>query len=315
MYGMEENANLTPDELLHGKWFIQYKKTTGGIDAAQLDLSNMKAIKAPSGEFYADPFAIQINDEYQVFFEKFDYKKGSIATFTIAENDAISEVTDVNIGVNVHLSFPNLFIHGSNFQGYMIPESCHLNQVNLYECVSFPSKWTLCKTLIPNVHSGDNQLLFKDGLWWIFNMIYHNNQNHFCAWYSDDLLGDFIPHPKLNVHNANIKNNDITRGAGNIFTDKYGRLIRPAQYSHRGINGEGVILYEITKLNTESYEETAINLILPDIVDGIRATHTFSVCDDLILMDGRASRSTDHPFADINIETEIQKINEINFEN
>lgn len=301
---MVEKDSLTEDETLHGKWYLMYKKLTDGVDVTSLDLSDMDYIHAPKQAFYADPFGVKAGESYQVFFERFDYKRGYISCFDIDDKT----ISDVSLGVDVHLSFPNVFMVDGKY--YMIPESCHLDKVNIYECVQFPNTWNLRKTIIHNVHSGDNQLLYKDGKWWIFNITYHEQNNFFCVWYSDDLLGTWKPHAKLNVHNKRM-NHDITRGAGRIFVDVCGRLIRPAQYSRRGINGEGVILYEINVIDENEYDETAVEIIVPSIV-GARAVHTFSVCDGLMLMDGRGERSTDFPYVDIDVQAEIQIINEIN---
>lgn len=304
-------VDQSADEWLHGKWFLMYKEMDGGIDASNLDLiSDLKYVNAPPMQFYADPFAVKQGDLYHVFLESYDYKKGTLSSFVINESMEHGQLTPVDIGVNVHLSFPHVFDINGDF--YMIPESCHLNQINLYRCVNFPNKWIHTKTLIPNVHSGDNQLLFRDNKWWMFSMVYHNGTNHFCIYYADDLLGEWRQHKIANINNTR-PNNDITRGAGKIFTDKCGRLIRPAQYSNKSINGEGVILYEIKELTADTYVEEPVNIILPSLIyDDIRAIHTFSVCDNLILMDGRKVRSTDPLFTSGSVESEIALINSIN---
>ncbi len=297
--------NISDEEWLHGKWFLLHKRIDG-IDAANLDLSGMKVIEAPAGQFYADPFVMKQGEAHEVYFELFDYKKGQFAKLTI-DGDTVTDPVPVDIGVASHLSFPYVF--ETDGELYMVPESCHLNQINLYHHAG--GVWSLDKTLIPYVHSGDNQLLFHDGMWWMFCMVYDNarNRNVLAIYYSATIHGEWGEHELVNPE-ADMRNDHVSRGAGRIFTDTEGRLIRPAQYSNRGVNGEGVILYEIKNLTTTGYSEEVVTVIRPDDV-GARASHTFSVSDGILLMDARQERETDPPFVSIS-DDDISAIDKLN---
>lgn len=291
---------VTEDEKLHGKWFIMYRKADPLNFLDRVDESEYKFVHAPTGHFYADPMIIKHGDLNYVFIETYDYKKGELAYFTIDTDLNHSEIKPIDIGINVHVSYPYVFTD-KNGKFYMIPETCHLNKINLYEAVSFPDKWQFKKTLIDNIHSGDNTILFKDNKWWIFSSV-HDGQTHMCIHWADDLLGDWHEHKLINRKNNPIGvNSHITRDAGNIIeiqVSENHRFFRPAQYSDDGINGEGVILYEIITLTTDNYREIPIDLKVQPL-EWIRAVHTFSYNHDLLVMDARKTRSTDHKFKNI----------------
>jgi SAM-dependent methyltransferase len=143
-------------------------------------------------------------------------------------------------------------------------------------------------------------------------MIYKNNRNHFTIYYSDNLFKNWKEHDIINYKYNNLTNEHLTRGAGNIFriNDK---IIRPAQYSNRGINGEAVILYEIKNLTKSSYQEVPFDIISREYLKNTRANHTFSLCDQLITIDSRLERQTDHPYSKINIEKELVEMQNNNY--
>lgn len=301
---MIDKEKLIEDEKLHGKWFILY-----GHISDPIKFEDLKQIHAPFGQFYADPFSVKEGDLHYIFFELFDYKKGSLAYFTVDKNLNHSEPKPIQIDINPHTSYPHVFKHDGIY--YMIPETCHLDKINLYQCVSFPDKWELKTTLINNIHSGDNTLLYKDNKWWLFCMVYHNGENKFCIFYSDNLFDGWKEHNIINTKNPKLDNNSVTRSAGRIFSFG-GKTYRPAQYSDRGINGEGVVLYEIIELTATTYKEKAVNIISRSDFKDIRAMHTFSVNDGLMLLDARTERLTDHPFHEINKDETLEQINNKN---
>lgn len=300
------DASCTPNELLHGKWSIFYKYIDK-LDATNVNLVGLTAVHAPKGYFYADPFSIKHNGTDYVFIETFDYVKGVLSVFDINKPDIIR---NVNIGEFVHLSYPHVFKHDGAF--YMIPESCHLNRISLYKAETFPLVWKKVKTLVDNLHSGDNTILYHNNKWWMFSCVYKNTCDNFSIYHSDSLFGTWKEHAKFNPNNKH-RNDKISRCAGRIFIDSIGRLIRPAQYSEGGINGEGIILYHIQHIDELSYKETAVNLILANQVNNeLRASHTFSYSDGLLLLDGRPTRQEDHTNTMVDIKAELEKINRLN---
>ena len=301
-------SQLTEDEKLHGKWRIMHKKNNN-FDYKSIDLNNIKSIEAPPGQFYADPIVIHENNLYYVFFELYDYKKGKLAYYTLDNNLNASLPKLLDIDIQCHTSYPYIIKNDHTY--YMIPETCHQNFIGLYECLSFPQKWRLKKTLIPNVHAGDCSVIYHNNLWYLFTVIYKNNRNYFCIYYSNNLLGEWKPHKLVNTDYA-MRNEHLTRCGGQIFK-KDGKIIKPSQYSDRGINGEAVTLYEIINLSPTEYHEVPLTIISKNNINSIRAMHTFSIYEELITLDGRDERLTDAPYIPIDMEKELKRILDNNF--
>lgn len=291
---------LSEQEKEHGKWFI-------------LHYINSKCIKveAKKDYFYADPFVIKKENLFYVFFEHFDYKKGKLAYYTISDNLVISEPEFLEIDISTHTSYPMIFEYQNEY--YMIPEICHLNKINLYKCTNFPKKWKFVKTLVDNVHASDTTILFKEDKIWLFSTVYSNNKNNLCIYHSNDLLNqNFIEHNIVNLNYKNSKNDSLSRSAGRIYIEN-DNIIRPAQYSDRGINGEGIILYKIDNLDLNNYHEIPIDILSKNSIKNVRATHTLSICDNLKTIDGRLERNSDQKYTEINKNKEILRIMENNY--
>lgn len=263
-------------------WFIAHQFLDDGC--LGFDTNDLSVIP-PKDFYYADPIVIKKNELFYVFFECYDKIKkiGKIQYYFINKNRIISPIKDISIPINLHTSFP--FIFESEGHTYMIPETCHLNKINLYECIDFPEKWVFVKTLIDNIHAADNVVFFKDGIWYLFTIVYANKKEYFCIFYSDNILGQWNKHKLVNTNYLTPeKNNNITRMAGRII-EFDNKLIRPTQYSRKGIYGEKVILYLIDKLTTDEYNETPIDLISNSLFNSV---HTFSKCENLITIDAQS---------------------------
>lgn len=299
-------TNFTKNEEIHGKWFIMHSK----VDKLNFnEIEMQKFVYAPQDFFYADPFCIKRNGLNYIFFEHFDYNRGRMAYYTLDDNLNTSDIKFIDIDIKVHCSYPFLF--EDNGELYIIPETCHLNKINLYKCVQFPDKWKLTKTLVDNVHAGDNTLIKHNGKYWMFTLIYKNQRNHFCIYYADDILGPWQEHLLVNQNNQN-NNEDMTRGAGTPFIQD-GKLMRPAQFSREGINGEFVILYEIKTLTEDNYHETPETIINHNVVKSARCMHTFNLCGDILTMDGRLSRNNEPKEREFTMSEELEKIENTNY--
>jgi 2-polyprenyl-3-methyl-5-hydroxy-6-metoxy-1,4-benzoquinol methylase len=193
----------------------------------------------------------------------------------------------------------------------MIPETAHLGKINLYECTSFPGTWKLKKTLFNNVHAADNAIIKYNGLYWLFSLFYVNGEHYFRIFYAESLIGEWEEHKLVNQTYGLTSNTKLTRGAGSIISIN-NKLIRPAQYSEKGINGEAVILYEIEKLTPDEYIEKPIKLISKYNLPSIRAIHTLSLCGDMLTIDARLERNHDSEF-NIEENKDMQEIIEKNY--
>lgn len=283
--------SLTPAEKEHGKWYLLFKRINS-IDPFNFDTSDCIRMDAPPNHFYADPFSVEKDGIHYIFFEQLEFKsptqhKGWLSWFQVDADNNVSGPHNLDIPAAPHMSFPYIFQHGNDW--FMVPETCHLNCVNLYQCTEWPGRWEFVKTLIPNTHNGDSQLIFHNQKWWMFTQALKNNSYYFCIYWADDLMGAWHPHEVININQAQPDNEKLTRGAGRIFA--YGdKLIRPAQMSHKGINGEAVILYEIKCLTERTYHEVPLTIISTTDLETGRATHTFSMAETAVVMDARNER-------------------------
>lgn len=286
------------DEWIHGKWSILFRKNT---DRA------WKEFRAPEGYFYADPFVIRKENLWYVFFEWYNYRTGRLAYFTVDDYLNRSEIKFLDIPIDVHVSYPYLIGYGDEL--YMIPETCHLNKINLYQCVRFPDKWAFVSTLVSDVHAGDSTVFFgRDKYWYMLTTIYSGNRNHFQIYYSNMLGGNWRPHKIVNENYSSPLNGELTRGAGRVIV-REGKLLRPAQYSDRSINGEAVILYHIKTLSNDSYLEHPIRIIQQP---HFRANHTYSRNSGLVVVDARQIRYQEKKEKFINQISERKRIMEVN---
>lgn len=246
------------------------KKWTKEFYISKFDLKNNEI------DGIADPFLISNNNKLFVFFELIKNRKGEIWVAGIEKK--MVEPKKV-LSKNYHLSFPNVFFHNGEF--YMIPESSEINTVQLFKSTSFPYEWELSKIifeghkLVDTVHLCMNEVCF-----WI---TYDLDCNMTRIYFSDSLMGIWNEHPRSPFKTG--------RNAGSlIFKDN--KIIRPVQVSEKSY-GEGVVLYEIAKIDKYSFEEHIIDKEFLTKKNGFRldGCHHLSVCElvekTLIAVDGK----------------------------
>ncbi len=307
--------NLTPSEKQHGKWYLLIKRIKEPIVistraevirlAASGEISDFIKIDAPPNRFYADPFCVKHQDKHYIFFEELEFTnrvedagRGWNSYIVLNADDSYEGPFKIDMPQAPHMSFPYIFSQGD--QLYMVPETCHLKKINLYRCAVFPHKWELVKTLINDIHAGDSQLLFHNGLWYMFSYVLDEKHTHdykFHIYYAEDLLGPWHSHEIVNEQQIMHDNVKLTRGAGQIYIDAEGRIIRPAQMSNKGINGEAVILYHVKCLTKNTFHEVPLTIINKNNLGVGRSIHTFSLYTDIVVMDARDERpGIDQPF-------------------
>ncbi|MES2411376.1 MAG: MgtC/SapB family protein, partial [Bacteroidota bacterium] len=79
-------------------------------------------------------------------------------------------------------------------------------------------------------------------------------------------------------------------GAGAIFKDNNGNLIRPAQCCTPRY-GNSIQLFKIDTLSKTDYTETFLSEMLPNWEKSIKGTHTFNYSDGLFCGDIQVKRS------------------------
>ncbi|MGC8658897.1 MAG: glucosamine inositolphosphorylceramide transferase family protein, partial [Desulfomonilaceae bacterium] len=261
------------------QWILAYN--FGDTPVIERDLGELNYMEPPQGKFWADPFPIQVEGDYYIFFEEFLYEamKAHISVTKIDPSGSWSEPVKV-LERDYHLSYPFLF----EWEGalYMIPETKGNKAIELYRCTEFPLKWKFEKILIKDVLAVDSTLLEKDGVWWLFCNIggkdfASNDELH--IFYSDTPLGPWTPH-KRNPVKSDVRS---CRPAGRLFY-RNGALLRPAQDCSERMGG-AMCLNRVTLFDKEDYREETVLRIEPNWIKGLHGVHTLNTVGKLTMMD------------------------------
>lgn len=245
----------------HGVPFLGTEETEWAIGiytgSSPFDLHADPAVKNPvldashvtdvSAAFVADPFLIQYENTWFMFFEVYNRatEKGDIAVAS-SENGLNWVYQKVVLSEEFHLSYPYVFAWKGEY--YMIPETFQANSIRLYKATNFPYSWSLVSPIIEGSDFVDSSIFFSDEKCWIFTSTTASDALY--LYYADDLLGPWQAHPD----NPLIRRNpQIARPAGRVALFD-GRMIRFAQDDYP-VYGRAVHAFEITELTTSSYKE------------------------------------------------------------
>lgn len=262
------------------QWSLLISNTSNGVPVSW---SNFKLLAPPKDCFWADPFLWKKNGEHYVFFEElpFETMKGHISCLKIDQEMNIVS-NQVVLERPYHLSYPFLFEYRD--QLYMLPETKQNNEIELYQCQSFPDEWQKVSTLIPNIQAVDSTLLEWNNKWWLFTNVAKAGGNAYDSLYlffaDSPLSTTWTPHP-LNPVVQDVKR---ARPAGNIVKLD-NSLIRPSQDCSVRY-GFAINFNRIDILSETEYKETLLNSFLPPKNDkSILATHTWNQLGNLQVID------------------------------
>src|SRR5215467_10127430 len=202
--------------------------------------------------FVADPFMIQVNSLWYMFFEVFNVSsdKGEIG-LAVSRDGIHWDYQSIVLSEPFHISYPYVFYAGQDY--YMIPETYEAMEMRLYRAESFPLKWSYAGTLLEGMWV-DSSPFFFQGQWWVFsNPVAPANQilELFCA---NAVSGPWRRHP---LSPLIIGNNRTARGGGRIIMLE-GKPVRFAQDCFP-FYGTRVRAFEVTVLTHSKYEERELN--------------------------------------------------------
>jgi len=256
-----------------------------------------KDVRDCKAQFVADPFLVQKNGHYYLFFEVYS-NKGAIGL--AKSSDGITwNYGKIILEEPFHLSYPFVFQHVGQY--YMIPESFQTNSIRLYKAINFPTSWVFIKTLISGKDFVDTTITFSENKWWLFTSTTNNADLY--LYYTDTLEGPWFEHPKNPIVQGDIKR---ARCGGNILKLN-GKLIRLAQDDFSYHNdplcdyGNAVRALEIIKLSTTDYLEKERKESPLIFATGKRwnkdGMHHFSTCgtpdiEQLVCVDGKIMVNT-----------------------
>jgi hypothetical protein len=207
-----------------------------------------------TAELVADPFMIQVDGSWFMFFEVQDAhtRKGAIGLAT-SWNGLTWHYERIVLAEPWHLSYPYVFRDGTDV--FMVPESCAARTVPLYKATCFPYRWERVRTLIDGVEFADVSPFCHRGEWWLFAGSGEprrraDNLHLFCA---EHLSGPWQEHPVSPVIRADRQR---ARPGGRVLIHE-DHVYRFAQDCDRSY-GLQVHAFEITTLTRHAYAEREI---------------------------------------------------------
>jgi hypothetical protein len=239
-------------------WSIVVFSSDGLVSSAPQDINLEKPTLQASdvtdvpAEFVADPFIIQHDSEFFLFFEVLNKASGRGEIGLATSSDGHKwDYQRLVLREKYHLSYPQVFKHSGDF--FMLPETSGANRVILYRARRFPYEWEVACELFSGRFL-DPSIVYHNDKWWIFTGTIEGNLQLF---YSEKLEGPWIEHHQSPVISNNMR---ITRPGGRVVVSD-GSIYRytQADYPHYG---DSVRLFKINKLSEIEYEEEEISLIL-----------------------------------------------------
>ena len=267
-------------------WFLGFRFGGGtGARAIAPDLAGFTRIVPPRDRIWADPFPIERNGRYFVFFEEAPVAtgKGHIAMLEITREGRWSEPVRV-LERDYHLSYPFLLEHQGEL--YMVPETGANRTVEVWRCVDFPGRWRLERTLLDGVRLVDATFHRQGERWWMFAAGAPegwsvNDELH--IFHADHFLGEWRPHER-NPVKSDVR---ASRPAGRLYW-RNGALYRPAQICVPDY-GSGLALHRVLRLTPHEYAERQVERVLPGAQ--LLGLHTVNCAGELMVVDAWARRS------------------------
>jgi hypothetical protein len=281
-------SNVAANRLRSLRWRDQWQMAYYFADEAQSDcrLDGLRYLVPPKDRFWADPFAVEHQGRYFVFFEELSYRtyKGRIMAVEVFE-DAEPGEAQVVLEQPYHLSYPFVFAWDGSL--YMLPETAGNGTVEVYRCETFPHRWRLHRVLLENVSAFDATLWRKDDLWWMFVNIAEPGADS-----SDELhlYRSTTPFGPWTAHRGNPVVSDVrrARSAGPLFT-RNGNLYRPSQDCSLAY-GHSILINRVDALDDGDYRETTVHRIDPGWRKDILRVHTLGGSKRLRVIDYLVNR-------------------------
>lgn len=240
-------------------------------------------IDNPTPNWYADPFVFSTSENHiEVFVEemKTEENRGVITKLCIDKHQFKVVDKKTILSLPTHLSFP-IFIKEMG-KTYVYPENSQSGSVQIYEYNEIHQELINPKVII-NEPLLDTQIVKIKDTFYAFGVKFDSglqaDTKTLYIYKSESLTGNYKKIQKI----SNSKCEE--RGAGLIFKDKNGRLIRPAQCCEGGY-GKSVIFYEL-KHSEGIFSEKEIYRLEPNPNGKYgNVLHTFNQVGDWCIIDG-----------------------------
>jgi hypothetical protein len=265
------------------QWFLAWRF---GRHSLSGDLEGFTRLMPPQDRYWADPFVLEKNGRYFIFFEDLPFSAGKahIAMIEVTREGATPPVKVLER--DYHLSYP--FLVEQDGELYMIPETGRNRTVEAYRCVDFPLRWRLERVLLDGPRLVDATFHRGTDRWWMFANAAAGGSRMFDdelhLFHADNLLGEWKPHPRNPVKS----DARCARPAGQLVW-RNGALLRPAQICVPRY-GAGLAMNRVLRLTPHEYAERQVERILPPPGSGLLGIHTVNRAGDLTVVDAFARR-------------------------
>jgi hypothetical protein len=221
-----------------------------GIEMPVLAAQHVTDVPA---EFVADPFMIQANHAWYMFFEVLHASRNTGEIGMAISRDGLKwDYQQIVLSEPFHLSYPYVFhVDGEYF---MIPESFEAGSVRLYRADPFPLKWSYAATLLEGSWV-DSSIFSFDDRWWVFSNPVAPDNQVLELFYADAITGPWQRHPMSPLISGNRR---IARGGGRVIVQN-NRPVRFAQ-DCSPYYGTAVRAFEVSVLTASNYEEREFDL-------------------------------------------------------
>ena len=243
--------------------------------------------------FVADPFMIEANGSWYMFFEVMNWRTGKGEIGLAQSQDGFAwTYRQIVLAEPFHLSYPYVFAWRGDY--YMIPESYQAGAIRLYKAANFPTRWSFVAPLLEGPYLVDPSVFHYDNKWWLFTEA-NPEVKHDCLrlYFADELTGPWTEHPKSPI----VKNNSkIARPGGRVLVQGTD-IVRYAQDCSLSY-GFQVQAFNITELTTKKYAEEEVRaepILTPSgsgwNADGMHHLDAHRLTDDrwIACVDGRCA--------------------------
>jgi len=250
-------------------------------------LEGFKRIVPPADRDWSEPFALERNGRYYVFFKEMlrGAGKAHIAMLELDPDGRWSAPVRV-LERDYHLSHPFVLEHDG--QIYLVPESAKNRTVEVYRCVDFPRRWRLERVLLDGVRLVDATFLRAPERLWMFANGAAGDSGIFndelYLFHAASLLDEWQPHARNPVR-SDVRG---ARPAGALYW-RGGALYRPAKNCVPRY-GAGVTLNRVLRLSPQAYAERPVGQILPPPGGALLGVHTVNRAGRLTVADALARR-------------------------
>lgn len=254
--------------------FSEYK------DIAELKFSDVKWIKGIPGEWFADPFILDYDDDTITVLVEYVIDPdplGKIAKFIIDRKKMKILSKTIILSLSTHLSFPVIVRREDGV--YFYPENSASGELNVYK---LNADATSCRKVCTMVKAPLTDAIFfeYDGIYIMTATIEPNsNGNRMQIYTSDKEFG-----PYTLVEDKYLSSN-TARNAGYTLKKSDNIFYKISQENDVPIYGHGMVFYEVTP-DMKYMKE--INRIQPE--KGFIGVHTMNPYKNLIVWDAKKYR-------------------------